>query len=62
MTDLVQVTVIQGHAGTEHPLASVNRAEVGAFQRLGLDAEEASPLDEALCEEIEATKAVFGAS
>lgn len=62
LTDLVQVTVIQSHADSEHPLASVNRAEVGAFQRLGLNAEEAGTMDEAMCEEIEATKAVFGSS
>ena len=62
LTDLVQVTVIESYAGTEHPLASVNRAEIGAFRRLGLETDNDVIMDEALCEEIEATKAVFSAS
>ena len=62
LTDLVQITVIESYAGTEHPLASVNRAEIGAFRRLGLETDNDVIMDEALYEEIEATKAVFSAS
>lgn len=59
LTDLVQVTVVESYMGSEHPLASINRSETGSFLRLGLNADEVITMDEALSEEIEATKAVF---
>ncbi len=36
--DLVQVANILSYEGTQHPLAQVDRDQVGAFQRLGISA------------------------
>jgi hypothetical protein len=35
-TDIVQVALLQTVVGTTHPLASVNQANVGAIDRLGM--------------------------
>lgn len=47
LTDLIQVATLQSYADTEHPLAKVDRSQVNAFKRLGLDVvEESDPWQE----------------
>ena len=55
-TDLVQVSVLQSYAGTDHPLGRIAHSDVGAFQRLGLDAETEEHQLTELAEETEATQ------
>ncbi|MEK9713595.1 MAG: HDOD domain-containing protein, partial [Thalassolituus sp.] len=39
LTDLIQVATLQTYAGSSHPYADIDTAKVGAFTRLGLDAD-----------------------
>lgn len=57
--DLVQVATFQSYAGTEHPLARVDRSQLGSFQRLGLDSDEEVTQLEALNDEVDATQAAM---
>lgn len=61
LTDLVQAIVLQKHAGTNHPLGRVNRENVGAFARIGIDAETSIYEMEDLKDELDETKAALGA-
>lgn len=58
-TDLVQVATLQSYAGTDHPLAKVNRSELGSYQRLGLDAEDDVTQLEDLSDELSASQAAL---
>lgn len=57
--DLVQVATFQSYADTEHPLARVDRSQLGSFQRLGLDSDEEVTQLEALSDEVDATQAAM---
>lgn len=52
--DIVQVATLQSHAGTDHPLASIDWSKVDAFRKLGLDVEENLDDDEDLNASMEA--------
>lgn len=57
--DLVQVATLQSYDGSDHPLARINRSELGSYQRLGLDADEEITQWQELNEEAEATQAAL---
>ncbi|MFC3681037.1 HDOD domain-containing protein [Bacterioplanoides pacificum] len=57
--DLVQVATFQSYADTEHPLARVDRSQLGSFRRLGLDSDEEVTQLEALSDEVDATQAAM---
>ena len=48
------------YAGTDHPLAKVNRSELGSYQRLGLDAEDDVTQLEDLSDELAASPSALG--
>ncbi|MCT7360803.1 HDOD domain-containing protein [Thalassolituus pacificus] len=54
--DLVQVATLQSYDGSDHPLAKINRGELGSYQRLGLDADEEVTQWQELNDEAEATQ------
>ena len=58
-TDLVQVATLQSYAGSNHPLARINRSELGSFRRLGLDADEEVTTLEDLADELSASQAAL---
>jgi HD-like signal output (HDOD) protein len=55
-TDLVQVAVLQSYTDTDHPLGQIDSASVGAFARLGLEADEEDHQLSAIAEEVDATQ------
>lgn len=59
-SDVVQVATLQSYAGTDHPLAKVNRSELGSYQRLGLDAEDDVTQLEDLSDELAASQSALG--
>ncbi|WP_419811262.1 HDOD domain-containing protein [Bacterioplanoides sp.] len=58
-TDLIQVATFQSYAGTDHPLAKVDRSQLGSFKRLGLDSDEEVTQLDALSEEMGATQSAI---
>ena len=57
--DLVTVSLLQSYAGTNHPLAQMDYAQIKAFERLGLDPTiEAAEADD-LSEEMEAAMSML---
>lgn len=38
--DVIQVATLQSYAGSDHPLARIERSKLGSFQRLGLDSDD----------------------
>lgn len=51
--DLIQVAVLQSHAGTDHPLAKIDTSTLSSFQRLGLIADNEITRWEALSDDID---------
>ncbi|UTW47258.1 HDOD domain-containing protein [Bacterioplanoides sp. SCSIO 12839] len=58
-TDLIQVATFQSYADSDHPLAKVDRSQLGSFKRLGLDSDEEVTQLEALSEEVGATQSAI---
>lgn len=55
LVDIVQVALLQSHAGSEHPLGQINWTDVDAFRKLGLEViEQSLPADEDLSESMAA--------
>lgn len=52
--DIVQVATLQSYAGSDHPLAQIDRSQVAAFSQLGLDVHERLDDDEDLSASMEA--------
>lgn len=59
LADVVLVAKILVLAGTTHPLAALDRKEIPAFARLGIDPEEDLLLKPALQEPLQAAEALF---
>jgi len=57
--DIVCVANLQSYAGTDHPLASINWAEVPAFAKLGLEADVEVHEVDGIAEDIEEAKALL---
>lgn len=55
-TDLVQVAVLQSYADTDHPLGDIDTHTVGAFVRLGLEADQEDHQLSDIAEEVDATQ------
>lgn len=55
LADVVQVAMLQSYADSEHPLAKINRNELGSFKRLGLSVDEEIDPWSDLSDEIEAS-------
>ena len=58
LIDVVQVTNLQSHMDTDHPLAIVDWSNVSAFQRLGLD-DNVNEIELTDVEEIQEVKRLF---
>lgn len=58
-TDLVQVAVLQSYADTDHPLGEIETKTVGAFLRLGLEADDEDHQLNAIAEEVGATQSAL---
>lgn len=59
LADVVLVSKILILAGSEHPLSSINKKEIPAFERLGLDPEEDLLQNPQLQEPLQAAEALF---
>jgi len=59
LSDVVLVSKIFVLAGTEHPLAKINKMEIPAFERLGLDPKEDLLQNPQLQEPLQAAEALF---
>ncbi|GGY45290.1 HDOD domain-containing protein [Bacterioplanes sanyensis] len=58
--DLVQVATVQSYVGTEHPLGQLDSAQLGSFQRLGLDSDNDITRWESLNDEVGETHSAMG--
>lgn len=59
LADLVQVAMLQSHAGSDHRFAKIDQNTLGSFKRLGLAVDEDISVWDDLSEEIEATSQSF---
>jgi len=62
LTDLIQVATLQTYAGSTHPYADIDPANVGAFARLGLDADTEALEGGEITEEMSESRQALGGS
>jgi len=62
LTDLIQVATLQTYAGSTHPYADIDPANVGAFARLGLDADTEALEGGDITEEMSESRQALGGS